>query len=105
MIARLWRGATRQEVADQYLDCLRETGLTDYAATEGHRGTIALRRQVDGRAEFLLITLWDSMDAIQRFAGAEPERAVFYDEVDHHLVERDERATHFEVVHRDPGPS
>lgn len=39
MIARIWRGITLAEKADDYLDYLRETGLRDYAKTRQSRST------------------------------------------------------------------
>jgi len=100
MIGRIWRGATKAEDADRYLDFLHRTGFAEYRSTPGNRGVLALRR-VDSaadRAEFLLLTLWESEAAIRRFAGETPERAVFYPEDDRFLVERGERVDHFEVV-------
>ena len=47
---------------------------------------------------FLLVTLWESEEAIRRFAGDTPGRAVFYPEDDRFLVDRDEHVDHFEVV-------
>lgn len=99
MIARVWRGATASADAERYLAYLLETGLTDYASTPGHRETIALRRIVQGRAEFMLVTLWDSMDAVRGFAGDDADRAVFYPEDDRYLVDRDDQVSHFEMVH------
>jgi heme-degrading monooxygenase HmoA len=101
MIARIWGGATRARDAEPYLEYLRRTGLAEYRATEGNLGVLALR-SVDAagdRAYFLLVTLWDSEQAIRRFAGDAPEQAVFYPEDERYLVERDERVRHFEVVH------
>ena len=98
MIARTWGGATRTTDADAYLDYLHATGLAEYRATPGNRGVLALRRITGDRAEFLLVTLWDSEEAIRRFAGDDIERAVFYPEDDHYLVARDERVSHYEVV-------
>jgi hypothetical protein len=42
------------------------------------------------------------MDAVRRFAGDDPERAVFYPEDDRYLVARDEHVTHYEVVDIQP---
>jgi heme-degrading monooxygenase HmoA len=100
MIARSWTGTTRAEDADAYLDYLHTTGLAEYRATPGNRGVLALRRVADGRAEFLLVTLWDSDEAIRRFAGDDVERAVFYPEDERYLIERGERVEHYEVVYR-----
>ena len=102
MIARVWSGATRAADGDEYLEYLRRTGLSEYAATDGHRGTLTLRRIAGDRAEFVLVTTWESMDAVRRFAGDDPERAVFYPEDDRYLVARDERVAHFEVVGHHP---
>jgi heme-degrading monooxygenase HmoA len=98
MIARTWRGATRAEDADTYLDYLHQTGLAEYRKVEGNRGVVALRRVADGKAEFLLISLWDSDEAIKKFAGEDIDRAVFYAEDDRFLVDRDNHVTHYEVV-------
>jgi heme-degrading monooxygenase HmoA len=100
MIARTWRGATRAEDADAYLRYLHETGFAGYRETAGNLGALGLRRIVDGRAEFLLVSLWESVDAIRSFAGDDVERAVFFPEDDRFLIERDDRVEHFEVVHQ-----
>jgi heme-degrading monooxygenase HmoA len=97
MIARIWRGAVRREDRDAYSKYMRETGFSDYAKTLGNRGVWMLRRDVDDRTEFLMFTLWDSLDGVRAFAGEDYETAVFYPEDDRYLVERDLQATHFEV--------
>jgi len=102
MVSRTWWGATRADDAADYLDYLRKTGLAEYARVPGHRRTLTLRRIDRGRAEFLIITLWDSMAAVRQFAGDDPERAVFYPEDDRYLVARDDHVTHYEVVHTQP---
>lgn len=98
MIARSWAGATRASDADAYLDYLHATGFAEYRATPGNRGVLALRRLAGERAEFLLLTLWESEGAIRRFAGDDIERAVFYPEDERYLIARDERVRHYEVV-------
>jgi heme-degrading monooxygenase HmoA len=98
LCARAWAGATRAEDAAEYIEYLKNTGFAEYARTPGNRGVLALRRIVDGRAEFLLLSLWESKEAVRAFAGSEPERAVFYPEDDRYLVERDDRARHYEIA-------
>lgn len=98
MILRSWRGATALDDADRYYEYLKRTGIREYGETPGNRGIYVLRREVDGKAEFLLLTLWDSMEAVREFAGSDPERAVFYAEDDDFLVERDEHVDHYEVL-------
>jgi heme-degrading monooxygenase HmoA len=101
MIARTWRGATAAEDAEAYVGYLHETGFAQYRATPGNRGVLALRRLAEGKAEFLLVTLWESQEAVRRFAGADPAHAVFYPEDERFLVERDDHVHHFEVVFED----
>jgi heme-degrading monooxygenase HmoA len=100
MIARSWAGATRAEDGDAYLEYLHRTGFAEYRATPGNRGVLALRRVAGDRAEFLLLTLWESEEAIRRFAGDDIARAVFYPEDERYLVAREERVRHYEVVFR-----
>jgi heme-degrading monooxygenase HmoA len=98
MIARTWQGATTAEDAETYLRYLHQTGLAEYRKIEGNRGVLALRRVVEGRAEFLLISLWDSQDAVRQFAGDDIDQAVFYPEDERFLIRRDEHVNHYEVV-------
>ena len=103
MIARIWRGAVAQSDGDAYAEYMQGTGVAGYVKTPGNRGVWMLRRDIGRKTEFLMFTLWDSMDAIKAFAGEQPERAVFYPEDGRYLVERDELATHFEVAaHESP---
>lgn len=100
MIARTWRGVTRASDAAAYVEYLGRTGFNEYVATPGNVSVFGLRRLHGDRAEFLIVSLWDAPDAVGRFAGRDPERAVFYPEDDGYLVERDEHVDHYEVVHQ-----
>ena len=97
MIARVWRGATRAEDADEYAAYIEETGMKARGRCPGNRGTLVLRRVHDGRAEFETILLFDSLDDIRAFAGDDIEVAVFFPEDDRYLVEREPTVRHFEV--------
>jgi len=98
MIARSWKGATKAQDAEAYLEYLHATGFSEYRKTPGNRGVLGLRRIVKDRAEFLLISLWDSKEAIKRFAGDDIDKAVFYPDDERFLVERDNHVSHYEVV-------
>jgi heme-degrading monooxygenase HmoA len=100
MIARTWRGATKAEDAEAYLEYLHKTGFRGFRETPGNLGALGLRRIANGRAVFLIVSLWESEDAIRRFAGDDIERAVFFPEDDRFLVERDDRVEHFDVVYQ-----
>ena len=98
MIARTWRGATKASDGDAYVEYLKHTGIREYKETPGNKGVIALRREHEGKTEFVLVSLWDGWDAICAFAGTDPEKAVFYPEDDRFLVERDKHVDHYEVI-------
>ena len=76
---------------------MRRTGVAAYRSTPGNRGAWMLRRDVGDRTEFVMFTLWDSLDAVKAFAGEDYERAVFYPEDDRYLVERDLVSSHYTV--------
>ena len=98
MIVRIWRGETPAEKADEYLDVLRRTGVADYRTTEGNKGVRILRRIVDGRAEFVILTTWDCYDSIRCFAGDPIDKARYYDEDKNYLLEFEPTVSHYEVV-------
>ena len=69
MIARIWRGATKADRAQDYLEYLRGTGIADYAATPGNHGVEVLLRTEGDRTQFTLITYWESLEADQALRG------------------------------------
>jgi heme-degrading monooxygenase HmoA len=101
MIARMWRGATAKQDANDYIRYLQQTGLKGYRETPGNRGAWIFWREDEERAEFLTVSLWESEDAIARFAGDDIGRAVFYPEDDRYLVDRETTVSHFLVVSAD----
>lgn len=98
MIVRLWSCRAPFEKAKGYVDFFREKIVPQLRGIDGHRGATVLQRPLEGEVEILVLTRWDSMDAIRAFAGDEPTRAVVEDEAKVFLKEYDSRVTHFEVV-------
>jgi heme-degrading monooxygenase HmoA len=98
MIARVWRGAVRAEDATAYAAYVQRTGIEGYQRTPGNRGAWLLWRADGDQAEFITMSLWDSRAAIERFAGQDIEKAVFYPEDDQFLIEKDLLVRHYEVA-------
>lgn len=98
MIARHWRGVAHPEHADDYIGHLRDETFPQLARIPGFVDATILRRTVERGTEFLIITRWQSMDAIHNFAGADAESAVVPPQVHRMMVECDRRVRHFEVV-------
>ena len=97
MIARVWQGVVPAAREAAYRELLAREVLPEYRRTPGNRGVTVLRRQEGERVRFLVLTQWESLDAIRAFAGDDVERAVFYPEDDRFLVERDLAVTHHRV--------
>jgi heme-degrading monooxygenase HmoA len=97
VIARTWRGWTRREDADAYLEYVERTGRRASRATPGNLGYYILRRDDGDRTEFVTMSLWESMDAIRAFAGDDLAVAFFDDDADRYLVDRERFVTHYEI--------
>jgi heme-degrading monooxygenase HmoA len=101
VIVRIWRGWVAEADAEAYVAYVRDTGLTGYRTTPGNLGAgITTRASGDGRSEVVTVSLWESMDAVSAFAGADPSVAVFYPEDDRYLVARETTVVHIEVEER-----
>lgn len=98
MIIREWRGRARRSQADAYPRHFRERVISELRQVPGFTGAQLSRRDVDGGVEFLVLTQWQSMDAIRGFAGTEVDKAVVEPGAAAALVEFDERVRHYEVV-------
>jgi heme-degrading monooxygenase HmoA len=101
LIARIWHGSTQTERADEYSAYLESTGVRDCRATPGNRGVYVMRRVRNDRTEFTFISLWESLDAIRRFAGEDYEKARYYAEDRDFLIELEPFVEHYDVVARD----
>jgi heme-degrading monooxygenase HmoA len=97
VIARMWRGAVRNEDADEYAVYIEDTGMAAYRSTPGNRGAWILRREVGDLTQFITLSMWDDMDAVRAFAGDDPDRAVMYDDDEKFLVEHSDVVEHYRV--------
>jgi heme-degrading monooxygenase HmoA len=98
MIARMWNGSTRQADADQYITHLRRHVIPQLASIDGYRGIQVLRRHQEDTTEFVVMTLWESMEAIRGFTGPDTDAAVVAPEAQALLSKYDRRVAHYEVV-------
>ena len=78
MIMRTWRGAVKAEDAYRYLEHQAGTGVREYRETPGNVGALVLRRSTGELIRVTTVSLWTSMEAVEGFAGQNPERAKFY---------------------------
>lgn len=98
MITRMWRGWTRSTEADRYEQHYRLEVLPNLRQVPGFRGARLLRRGVGDETEFVSLTLFNDLDAIRAFAGADYETAVVAGEAREVLIRFDDRVSHFETA-------
>ena len=99
MIVRLWHGRTARSDYEAYTQFMRERAAPDYKSAAGNIACYFLRRLDDDAAHFLLITHWESMEAVKVFAGPNPETAKYYPEDDKFLLEKEETSQLYEVFY------
>jgi heme-degrading monooxygenase HmoA len=90
MIVRTWHGRTALADADAYETFMKERAAPDYGSVKGLKQLFFTRRDEGDIAHFLLITVWDSMDAVKAFAGDDPAKAKYYPEDDRYLLEKED---------------
>jgi hypothetical protein len=96
-IARLWHGYTLPANAEAYERHLSEVVLPGIHRIAGYRGAQLMRRDLDGEIEFVVLTFWDSMEAIRAFAGDDESTAVVPDTARALLQHWDDKAVHYSV--------
>jgi heme-degrading monooxygenase HmoA len=78
-IARIWRGRTKPERADEYETYNYEAGIKPLI--EKAMGVQTFREDRETETEFMTISYWKSVESMSGFTGGDPSRI-------HHL-ERD----------------
>ena len=100
MIARIWQGWTKRPDAQKYEEILREEIFPDIAQRKipGYHGAELFIREDGDEVEFLTLLRFDSMEAVETFAGPDSGRPVIYPKAEPLLIRMDERSRHYRVV-------
>ena len=99
MVLRTWNALARsQQEADAYAEHLRTTVFPHLHTIDGHLGAYLLQRSTGATVGVMVITVWESIEAVQAFAGADTGVAVVEPEARSLLVNFDERVTHYDIV-------
>ena len=98
---RLWHGKVSIEKADDYENFMIERAAPDYGSINGLLKTYFQRKDKEKESHFLLVTIWESSDAIIKFAGTEPELAKYYPEDDKFLLEKEKYVDMYEIFYED----
>ena len=98
MISRIWHGWTSKGNADAYENLLTTKVLPGIHRVAGYKGAYLLRREAGAETEFVTVTLFESMEAVRAFAGADYEVAVVPPEARALLAHFEERSKHYDIV-------
>jgi hypothetical protein len=97
MIARHWRGWTEVRNADAYESLLKSRVLPELKRVAGYRGGYVLRSEGTEEVEFVVVNLFDSIESVRLFAGADYSTPVFEPEARLLLSRVEPTARHYEV--------
>jgi hypothetical protein len=97
MIARHWRGWTEVQDADTYENLLKQIVLPGLEGLAGYRGGYIFRNDGPREVEFVVVNLFDSLEAVKRFAGPDYTVPVFEPEARKLLCRVEPVAMHYQV--------
>lgn len=98
LIARIWHGHTPAAKAVEYTKYLYEAGIKKIESIPGNRG-VQMFRKIDGQyGDFTVISYWDSIDAIKRFAGEHYEQTHNLPKDSEYLIDMEPTVKHVEVL-------
>ena len=98
MIARSWTARATADGARAYLAFFEASLVPQLSKIDGHRGALVLTHPREREVDLTVLTFWDSEEAVARFAGDTPERAVVEPEARAVLSSFDDRVTLHQVM-------
>jgi len=98
-IMRLWHGKVALKKADEYEKFMISKAAPDYSSADGLQKLYFQRKNEVTIAHFLLVTIWDSLEAVKNFAGDNPEIAKYYPEDDDFLLEKEKHVSLYQVFY------
>lgn len=84
-IARIWRGRTTRDKADEYEAYLYEAGIKPLI--QKALGVQTFREDRQDETEFMTISYWKSVEAMRVFAGDDPTKIHHLDRDKEFLIE------------------
>lgn len=100
-IARLWAARAGNAESRRYLEHFSNEVLPALRRVKGYLGSTVYTQPQQGEVEILVTTIWESLQAIEGFAGADREQAVVTAEAAALLRTYDRRVRHFEIACQD----
>ena len=101
MIARLWSARSTKTQSTRYLEHFWQSVVPSLRTFHGYVSSSVLIRSHGEAVEILVTTVWQSLEAIDGFAGSDRETAVVASEAAALLTDYDRRVRHYEVAQTD----
>jgi heme-degrading monooxygenase HmoA len=98
MWVRSWSARATPEGAESYQRHFERDVRPALESIPGQRGALLLRRHSGSEVNLLVLSFWESMDAIRAFAGTEATTAVVAPEAKAVLKDYDREVRLFEVL-------
>lgn len=100
VVARLWSARTTPQLAPAYTDYFSQNVLPELRAMPGFvSAQVLTHMDLQGsEAEILVITTWQSFEAIAAFAGPDRDAAVVHPAAAALLTDYDRRVRHFTIA-------
>ena len=96
-IIRVWYGTAYSEYADKYGQHVKNDIFPFFSEMKGNLGAKVLRRDVEEGVEFMVMTIWDSMESIREFAKNDLDKAVVAEVAQPYFIKYDKLVSHFTV--------
>jgi heme-degrading monooxygenase HmoA len=97
MISRHWKGLVKKGKEEEYIAHLKNDTFNRLYQIKGFVNASILRRELTEGTEFLIISKWDSLQAIKEFAGEKYEDAVVPKIAQEMMVRFEKLVKHYEV--------
>ena len=105
MVVRFWSAKTTQVRFPDYVSHFNQYVLPRLRSVDGFIEARILSQSDGVVVQFIVETLWSSMDAIHSFAGPDQEEAVVAGEALELLTSYDRRVRHYELEFREQARS
>jgi len=97
MIVREWRALATRPNAVAYIKFFADTVVPILKTIAGNRGARLMHREVAEGVELVAMTLWDTLDAIKAFGGADTTTARVEPEAQALFIRFDDRVSLYEL--------
>ncbi len=98
IIARIWHGKVRSDEAEKYYEYLVKHVIPDIESVKGNLGATIMMKPEGDITHIIVISYWESIDAIKQFAGEDIDKARYYEEDKKYLLGFEPSVEHYYIV-------